>query len=112
MKKLIYKLQSRLIRTCENDINYSVMKRMLKENPKIIVLDVRTRDEYKHKHLDGAINIPMHEVGDKIGRVVRSKNDVIIVYCEYGGRSKKVLNKLKKMGYLNVYNLDGGIEGI
>ena len=37
---------------------------------------------------------------------------MIIVYCEYGGRSKKAVNKLLKMGYENIYNLDGGIAGI
>ena len=105
-------MQRRFIRTCESDINYEIMQKMLKENSKITVLDVRTKDEYKQKHLEGAINIPMHEIEGKIQRFVGNKNDVIIVYCEYGGRSKKVVNKLKKIGYANVYNLEGGMEGI
>ncbi len=112
MKTLIYKLQKRLIRTSENNINYSNMKKMLKDNPQIIVLDVRTRDEYIEKHLDNAINIPMHEIDRKIEKVVKDRNEVIIVYCQYGGRSRKVSNKLKKMGYVNVYNLEGGIKAV
>lgn len=112
MKKLIYKLQNRLLRTCENDISYSTMQRMLRENKNIIVIDVRTRDEFMYNHIDGAVNIPLQEITQKIGRYTRNKNDAIIVYCEYGGRSKKALNKLNKLGYVNVYNLDGGIEGI
>ena len=110
MKKLIYKLQNRFLRTCGNDIDYSEMQRMLRENKRIIVIDVRTRDEYMFNHLNGAINVPLQEISQKIERFVQNKKDVIIVYCEYGGRSKKALNKLNKMGYMNVYNLDGGIE--
>lgn len=112
MKKLIYKLQNRLLRTCENDVSYSVVQRMLRENKNIILIDVRTRDEFMYNHIDGAVNIPLQEITQKIGRYTRNKNDAIIVYCEYGGRSKKALNKLNKLGYVNVYNLDGGIEGI
>ncbi len=112
MKKLIYKLQNRLLRTSGNDISYSTMQRMLRDNKNIIVIDVRTKDEFMYNHLEGAVNIPMQEITQKIGRYTRNKNDLIIVYCEYGGRSKKALNKLNKLGYVNVYNLDGGIEAI
>ncbi len=112
MKKLIYKLKKRLMRTCGNDINYSIMKKMLKENPNIIVIDVRTRDEYMYNHLQGAINIPLQDIEEKIGRFVKNQTDLIIVYCEYGGRSCKAMNKLQKLGYVNVYNLEGGMESI
>ena len=112
MKKLIYKLKNRFLRSCGNDINYNVMQKMIRENRGVIVVDVRTRDEYMYNHLQGAVNVPLHEINQKISRYVKSKNDVIIVYCEYGGRSKKACGKLQKMGYVNVYNLDGGIEAI
>lgn len=112
MKKLIYKIKNRFLRSSGNDIDYNVMQKMIRENKGIIVVDVRTRDEYMYNHLQGAINVPLHEISQKISRYVKSKNDVIIVYCEYGGRSKKACGKLQKMGYVNVYNLDRGIEGI
>lgn len=112
LRSLIYKLQNKFLRTCGNDINYSTMQKMLRENKNIILIDVRTKDEFMYNHLDGAINIPLHEINQKIGRYTNNKNDVIIVYCEYGGRSKKAVNKLNKIGFVNVYNLDGGIEEI
>jgi phage shock protein E len=112
MKRIIYKIQKRLTRSSEKNIDYIIMKEMLKTNRNIIIIDVRTEEEYQDNHIPGAINIPLQDIKEKIGRVVESKNEVIIVYCEYGGRSRKACNKLEKMGYVNVYNLDGGIEGI
>ena len=112
MKKLIYKLQSRLLRTGGNNIDYATMEGMLRNTKNIVLIDVRTKDEYMNNHLKGAINIPLQDISRRIESYVRNKNDVIIVYCEYGGRSKKALNKLGKMGYVNVYNLDGGIDAI
>lgn len=112
MKRIIYKIQKRLTRNSGKNINYIIMKEMLKTNKNIIIIDVRTEEEYQDNHIPRAINIPLQDIREKIGRIARNKNDVIIVYCEYGGRSRKACNKLEKMGYTNVYNLDGGIEGI
>ena len=112
MKKLIYKLRKKLVRSCGKDIDYKTMQKMIKENSRIIVIDVRTKDEYNNKHIQGAINIPLQDISERIGTVARNKNDIIILYCEYGGRSRKAMNKLEKLGFVNVYNLDGGIEKI
>ena len=113
MKKFIYRFKKRFLRDVGNDISYNEMKRMIKENPRVVVIDVRTKDEFLYKHLDGAVNIPLQDISpDKVNRYVNAKSTVIIVYCEYGGRSRKAANKLKKIGYENVYNLEGGIESI
>lgn len=113
MKKLIYKLQNKFVRTCGNDIDFTTMQNMIKENSEIVLIDVRTKDEYYDNHLKHAVNIPLQDICEKeIEKYVKSKNNIIIVYCEYGGRSKKALKKLNKMGYMNVYNLDGGIDKI
>lgn len=112
VRRIIYKMKKMWTRGYERNIDYITMKRMLNNNKNIVVIDVRTEDEYNDNHLKGAINIPLQDIKDKIGRFVKNKNDTIIVYCEYGGRSMKACTKLEKMGYVNVYNLDGGIEGI
>lgn len=113
MKKLIYKLQNRFMRTCDNDINYDTLQKMLNNDSSIVLIDVRTKDEFRYNHLKGAVNIPVQDIcKETIEKKVKNTNTVIIVYCEYGGRSKKAVKKLIKLGYYNVYNLDGGIEGI
>lgn len=112
MKKIIYKIQRRLVRSCGKNINYETMNEMISKNKNIIIIDVRTEDEYMDNHINGAVNIPLQDIKEKISSIVKNKDDVVIVYCEYGERSSKACNKLEKMGYVNVYNLDGGIEGI
>lgn len=112
MKNLISIIQKKLKRGYQDDIDYTTMKKMIKSDPNIVVIDIRPRDEYSYGHLDGAINIPMQEIENKIKYRVQNKSQVIIVYCRYGGRSRKVVNKLRKMGYCNVYNLIGGIESV
>ena len=112
MKKLFYRLRKKIVRSYGNDIDYKTMQSMIRKNSEIIVIDVRTKDEYNDKHIQGAVNIPLQDIAEKIGNITKSKSDIIVLYCEYGGRSRKALNKLEKLGYVNVYNLDGGIEKI
>ncbi len=95
-----------------NSINYIEAKELLKENTQGILLDVRSIQEYNEYHLNGAICIPIYELQNKIVNMIEDKNGLIIVYCQSGGRSKKAEGILKKMGYTNVYEIEGGIDNI
>ena len=75
-----------------------------------ILIDVRSNQEYREGHLQGAINIPDFEITSKIQREIPKKNQLIIVYCQYGGRSRNAMTIMNKLGYNNVYNLYGGLE--
>lgn len=75
-----------------------------------ILLDVRSRQEYDEGHLQGAINIPDFELANRVEREIPKKNQLIVIYCQYGGRSKNAMILMKKMGYTNVYNLYGGLD--
>lgn len=77
-----------------------------------IIIDVRSRREFSENHLNGAINIPLPEIRKNIVNYVPNKNKKILVYCEYGGRSAKAVEILNKLGYINAYNLKGGLEKI
>lgn len=74
-----------------------------------ILLDVRSADEYKHSHLDGAVNAPYTEIHALIPSLVLDKDKKIIVYCATGKRSSQAKYTLDYMGYKNVYFL-GGVE--
>ena len=93
-----------------NNITYENMLKKIREGS--VLIDVRTKQEFSEKHIDGAILIPYFELYNKIQYVVPSKEQPIVVYCQNGGRSLKAYNDLKKLGYSNIYNLKGGIEEI
>lgn len=72
---------------------------------KIILIDVRSNQEYNEGHYDGAINIPLYEIKERITNHVSDKNSIIVVYCSVGHRSRKAQEILNSFGYTNVYNL-------
>lgn len=94
-----------------SSVNYIQMNNMIKDNSKIILLDVRSVQEYNEGHLNGAINIPLSELKTNAIKML-NKNDIIIAYCQMGKRSKKAINVLKLLGYNNVYTLEGGLDAI
>ena len=69
------------------------------------IIDVRTAEEFDTGHIKDAINIPV----DMIGTLNYDKDTLLIVYCASGVRSLQAFNELNKLGYTNVYNLDGGL---
>jgi len=75
-----------------------------------ILLDVRSKQEYREGHLRGAINIPDFEIVNRVAKEITKKNQLIVLYCQYGGRSQNAMTIMKKLGYTNVYNLHGGLE--
>ena len=75
-----------------------------------VIIDVRSRQEFREGHLEGAINIPEFEARNRITKEILNKNQLILIYCQYGGRSRNVCRLMRKIGYNNVYNLYGGLE--
>lgn len=69
-----------------------------------IVIDVRNLSEYKIKHINGAINVPLDKIVNILD-IVKDKNKTLIVYCQTGKRSYKACNSLLSLGYNNVYDL-------
>lgn len=94
------------------NIDYQNLKNILKDNPDAILIDVRSKQEYNEEHLENSLNIPLFELGNKIEEIIPNKEKIIIVYCQSGMRSKKGIGILKQKGYLNVYQLEGGLDNI
>ena len=90
------------------DITIEELKNKMSQGS--ILIDVRSRQEYQEGHLPGAINIPEYEIIKSIEKEIPKKNQLIIIYCQYGGRSRNVYRMMKKLGYTNVYNLYGGLD--
>lgn len=75
------------------------------------ILDVREPDEFEAGHIEGAINIPLRQLGDNISKLPESKTAPIVIYCHTQKRATHALVVLREMGYSNVFNLEGGIVG-
>lgn len=95
----------------EKEINYCEAIELMNNNSDVILLDVRSIQEYNEYHLNNAINIPLYELRGKANEFL-PKTSIIIVYCQSGTRSKKACKCLKSLGYCNLYNIKGGLENI
>jgi phage shock protein E len=75
-----------------------------------LVVDVRTPREYEGGHVDGAVNIPLNELSDRMVEL-GEKQRSIVLYCHSGMRAATALGMLKRAGYTNVVNA-GTIHGV
>ena len=91
-----------------NNINIEQLLQMQKNGA--IIVDVRSTQEYNEGHISGAINIPHYEIIKNVKNIIKNKNDNIILYCQMGTRSTEACKNLKRLGYMNLYNLYGGLE--
>lgn len=80
---------------------------MMEEETGYIILDVRTAQEYSEKHIPGAINIANESIGTEDISELPDKDQLILVYCRSGNRSKQASEKLVKLGYTNIIEIGG-----
>ena len=88
-------------------INAEEAATLMEEESSYIILDVRTAEEYSEKHIPGAINIPNEGIGDQDIPELPDKEQLILVYCRSGNRSKQASEKLVKLGYTNIVEFGG-----
>ena len=80
---------------------------MMEEETDYIILDVRTAEEFKEKRIPGAINIPNETIGTEEIPELPDKEQLILVYCRSGNRSKQASEKLAALGYTNIIEFGG-----
>lgn len=80
------------------------------DNEDVIILDVRTQEEYNGGHIENAILLPVAEIDNKAEEVLPDKDAKILVYCRSGNRSATATKNLIKMGYTNVFDFGGIID--
>lgn len=80
---------------------------MMEEETDYIILDVRTTEEFAEKHIPGAVNVPNESIGTEEIKELPNKDQLILVYCRSGNRSKQASEKLVALGYTNVYEFGG-----
>ena len=92
------------------NITAAEAKEIIDNEEGYVILDVRTREEYDELHIPGAILIPDTEIKDKAEDVLTDKNQLILVYCRSGRRSKLASEDLVELGYTNIKEFGGIID--
>lgn len=80
---------------------------MMEEESGYIILDVRTQEEFEDGHIPGAFNIPNEAIGTGGIAELPDKEQLILVYCRSGNRSKQASKKLVALGYTNIVEFGG-----
>ena len=122
MKKLILLfLAMMLLTACGQDIENSQeagyvnitaeqAKEIMDSQEDYIILDVRTQDEFDESRIPGAILIPHDEITEKAEDLLTDKDQLILVYCRSGRRSKLAAEALVELGYTNIKEFGGIID--
>lgn len=82
-------------------------KEMMTKNDGHIIVDVRRQDEYDEGHIPDAVLIPNESITDKQPEELPDLDQIILVYCRSGRRSKEASQKLADIGYKKVYEFGG-----
>ena len=122
MKKLVFLLLAVMLLTAcgqdkENDqgavyvnITAEEAKQIMDSEEGYIILDVRTQEEYDEGHIPGAIVISHEEIEEKAEEVLTDKDQLILVYCRSGRRSKIAAEALVELGYTNIKEFGGILD--
>jgi rhodanese-related sulfurtransferase len=76
---------------------------------KTTVLDVRSAEEFAAGHMRDAKNIPLADLGNRIGELEKAKSRTLVVVCQTGARSDKAVRQLKTAGFEDALSLEGGL---
>ena len=88
-------------------ISQEEAKEMMARDDGHVIVDVRRQDEYDAGHIPGAILIPNETIGSDAPEALPDYDQIILVYCRSGNRSKQASEKLAAIGYKNVYEFGG-----
>ena len=88
-------------------INMDEAITMMEKESGYIILDVRTPEEFADKHIPGAINIPNETIGTAEIPELPDQDQLILIYCRSGNRSKQASEKLVALGYTNIVEFGG-----
>ena len=113
MLKYLYIVFLYSFASCNNDNSNLVsaikFSEIISNDKSVIIIDVRTPDEFNKGHLKNSLNVNWFDENFDENLNIFSKDLPVMVYCLSGGRSSKANERIKSLGFKNVYELDGGI---
>ena len=101
-----------LLTACAQAVSYEQIsqeeaKQIMETTNGYILLDTRTQEEYDQSHIPGALLIPHTEIAQRAAEELPDKDQVILLYCRSGNRSKQASEVLMELGYTNVKEFGG-----
>lgn len=91
------------------NISSAELKNIIDNKEDILLIDVRTEEEFNDGNIETSINIPCQDLVYNIDDMEEPKDKKIVVYCRSGHRSVVACNLLSMGGFTNLYNLEKGI---
>lgn len=91
-------------------ISQEEARTMMESEDGHIVVDVRRQDEYDSGHIPGAVCIPNESIGEVPPAELSDPDQVVLIYCRTGRRSKEAAQKLADLGYSNIYEFGGIVD--
>jgi rhodanese-related sulfurtransferase len=85
----------------------ALVERIAWADRSLVVLDVRTPEEFAAGHVPGAINIPHTELASRVGELDGARDSDVVVYCRTGRRSEQALGVLQQSGFRRLFHLQG-----
>lgn len=92
------------------EITQEEAKEMMKKDDGHLIVDVRRQDEYDEGHIPDAVCIPNESIGTEQPEKLPDKEQILLIYCRSGRRSKQAAQKLADIGYTNIYEFGGIID--
>ena len=92
------------------NVNAEEAYKLINNNKELVILDVRTQEEYDGGHIPGAKLIPVQVLPMKLSELKEYKDKPVLVYCASGGRSPRAVDTLVKSDFTNIYHLSRGIS--
>jgi phage shock protein E len=90
-----------------NSISQQDAKKRTESGKNVLLIDVRTPEEYRNIRINNSISVPLSNLKLNIEKVAPNRDTEIIIYCQSGARASTACNELVKMGYTNISNMGG-----
>ena len=96
-----------MVRKTYTPISQEKAREMMEEEENCIIVDVRRQDEFETVHIPGAVCIPNETIEEEAPAELPDPDQIILIYCRSGNRSRQAAEKLASLGYANVYEFGG-----
>lgn len=90
------------------DLSIEETKELIESQEDLLILDVRTTEEFNQGHIEGAQQISVDDLKDRVQELEDYKDKSVLVYCRSGNRSSKAVNILLDNGFSNIYHMSEG----